>query len=284
LELTGAVGALKNTRIKVYVVLAAISIPFSMFSRNAVFLGADGGVLGDYLLDIMPFEFWLWMNHLVFTSYLANTSLIVLLIVIFIEAVIAYRTERQISFSLISIILFAVILMPMMLSTLIELRSTTIFTVPPLATIFSWESRANVGRYLVLIPVICAFLTDAGAYLSGRFFGKRKAFPKISPNKTVAGYVGGLITGSVMLVLYGIVINHFTHYNANIFSLALIGIIGAAATQLGDLAFSLIKREYGVKDFGKLLPGHGGMLDRFYSLFFTAPVVYFLVVLLPVIY
>jgi phosphatidate cytidylyltransferase len=184
----------------------------------------------------------------------------------FLEAAIAYKTERQISINLVFAAIFGAVIMPHMLSFLVDIR-------------FNW-----MGRYLLLVPIICAFVTDAGAYFSGYLFGKRKAFPRISPNKTVAGCVGGLITGALTLVLFGAIINFATQYHADFFPLAVIGIVGAAFTQLGDLSFSLIKREYNVKDFGKLIPGHGGMLDRFDSLFFAAPAIYFMLYALPSVF
>lgn len=138
------------------------------------------------------------------------------------------------------------------------------------------------GRYLVLLAVLLAFITDGGAYFAGVFLGKHRGITKVSPNKSLEGYIGGFVTGILFALLFGVVIGAITGAPVNYLSLALVGLLGALVTELGDLAFSLIKRQYGVKDFGNLLPGHGGMLDRFDSMLFCGPVVLFVVTLIPV--
>ena len=118
--------------------------------------------------------------------------------------------------------------------------------------------------------------------MPGYFLGKHRGITKVSPNKSVEGYIGGFATGVVFAVLYGLVVSKIAGDSVNLLSLALCGLFGALATEVGDLAFSFIKRQYGVKDFGHLLPGHGGMLDRFDSMIFCGPVVLFIVRFLPV--
>ena len=184
---------------------------------------------------------------------------------LFIEAVSAFRMKRQITFAQILIALFGGALIPYMLSSLVSLKNMP------------------EGSIFVLLPVISAFITDAGAYFSGVFFGKHRAFPLISPKKTVEGYVGGLVAGTVAMLIYGIILVFATFYDVKFWALMLYGIIGALLTELGDLAFSLVKREFDVKDYGRILPGHGGMLDRFDSMVFTAPAMYLLVSVIPAI-
>lgn len=138
------------------------------------------------------------------------------------------------------------------------------------------------GRYLVLLAVILAFITDGGAYFAGVFLGKHRGITRVSPNKSLEGYIGGFVTGVIFAVLFGLVVSAITSLPVNYLSLALIGLFGALVTELGDLAFSFVKRQYGIKDYGNLLPGHGGMLDRFDSMLFCGPVVLFIVTLLPV--
>lgn len=124
------------------------------------------------------------------------------------------------------------------------------------------------GRLLVLAPLFITFIGDSGAYFAGRAFGKRKLAPKTSPNKTVAGLVGGLAAATVFFSLYGALLKL-----APLWQLLPCALLAACVAQLGDLAFSLIKRQFGVKDYGSLLPGHGGAYDRFDSLSFAAPTV-----------
>lgn len=162
--------------------------------------------------------------------------------------------------------MFAGIIIPLGLSALVELR------------------RMDHGKYLVLLAVLLTFVTDAGAYFAGVFLGKHRGITKVSPNKSVDGYIGGFATGVVFAILYGLVASKIAAASVNLLSLALCGLFGALATEVGDLAFSFIKRQYGVKDYGHLLPGHGGMLDRFDSMIFCGPVVLFIVQCLPVFY
>ena len=160
--------------------------------------------------------------------------------------------------------LFAGIIIPLGLASLVELR------------------RMDHGRWLVLLAVLLTFVTDAGAYFVGVFFGRHKGITKVSPNKSVEGYIGGFATGVLFAILYGLVAGKVVGDSVNLLSLALCGLFGALATEVGDLAFSFIKRQYGVKDYGHLLPGHGGMLDRFDSMIFCGPMVLFIVQCLPV--
>lgn len=138
------------------------------------------------------------------------------------------------------------------------------------------------GKYLVLLAVMLAFITDGGAYFVGMFLGKHRGITKVSPKKSLEGYIGGFVTGVAAALLFGAVVQAASGLAVNYLSLALAGLVGAVVTELGDLAFSLIKRQYGVKDYGNLLPGHGGMLDRFDSMVFCAPAVLFVVTVLPV--
>ena len=135
----------------------------------------------------------------------------------------------------------------------------------------------------MLFAVLMAFVTDAGAYFVGVFFGKHRGITKVSPNKSLEGYIGGFVFGVLYALAYGGVIQAISHNPVNFLPLVLSGLVGALATELGDLSFSFIKREFGVKDYGHLLPGHGGMLDRFDSMIFCAPVVLFILQAIPVL-
>ena len=134
----------------------------------------------------------------------------------------------------------------------------------------------------MLLAVLLTFATDAGAYFAGVFLGRHRGITKVSPNKSAEGYIGGFVTGVAFAILYGVVAGKIAGTEPALLPLALCGLFGALATEVGDLAFSFIKRQYGVKDYGHLLPGHGGMLDRFDSMMFCGPVVLFIVQCLPV--
>lgn len=137
------------------------------------------------------------------------------------------------------------------------------------------------GAFYVLVPFILSMVPDSGAYFIGRAMGKHKLAPVISPKKTVEGAVGGLITGALAMVLYGVILQLFFKFEVNYIFAAIYGLVGAAMSIFGDLSFSVIKRQVGIKDFGNLLPGHGGALDRFDSTTFVAPLTEVLLLLIP---
>ena len=122
--------------------------------------------------------------------------------------------------------------------------------------------RLGLAIYLVLIPII----TDSFAYITGNLIGRHKLIEKISPNKTVEGAIGGFVAASIFCtIFYVVVINHHTNIVIALLSTMFLSII----SQLGDLVFSSIKRYFNIKDFSKLIPGHGGILDRIDSLIFV---------------
>lgn len=209
---------------------------------------------------LLPFGSWAGLG----TAYVNLLSFAVTA-VCFWCAIRAYDEDGvKIGFSHVLACLFGGVIIPLALSALVELR------------------RMDHGQYLVLLAVLLTFATDAGAYFAGVSLGRHKGVTKVSPNKSVEGYIGGFVSGVVFAILYGIAASKIAGAGVDLFPLALCGLFGALATEIGDLAFSFIKRQYGVKDYGHLLPGHGGMLDRFDSMMFCGPVVLFIVQCLPV--
>ena len=139
------------------------------------------------------------------------------------------------------------------------------------------------GVYYVLIPFAMAFASDTGAYFTGCAIGKHKLAPNISPNKSVEGALGGVAAAIIGMMVYALVMDIATDREVS-YSLALIyAVLGAAADIFGDLIFSAIKRQMGLKDYGNLIPGHGGVLDRFDSMIVVAPLVEILITLIPVV-
>lgn len=135
----------------------------------------------------------------------------------------------------------------------------------------------RLGEYIYLLTFIGAWITDIFAYFGGRLFGKHPLCPKVSPKKTVEGALSGVIFCSAAFVLYAALIAHLENDVApNYPAVALVGAFISVIAQLGDLAASAIKRDYGVKDYGKIFPGHGGVLDRFDSILATAPFLFIL--------
>jgi phosphatidate cytidylyltransferase len=133
------------------------------------------------------------------------------------------------------------------------------------------------GAYIVWLIFICSWGCDTCAYCVGMLIGKHKMAPKLSPKKSIEGAVGGIVGAALIGAIYASVVSQFLADKQNMIAgYALICAVGAIIAQVGDLAASAIKRNNDIKDYGKLIPGHGGILDRFDSVIFTAPVIYFL--------
>lgn len=137
------------------------------------------------------------------------------------------------------------------------------------------------GRYYIAIPFLVAFLSDGGAYFVGIRFGRHKLAPVISPNKTIEGVLGGLAGALAGMLIYAVILAWPLGRKMNFLLVLLYALGGSLAACFGDLCFSAIKRQTGVKDYGTLFPGHGGVLDRLDSLAAVAPLMEALLLLLP---
>ena len=174
------------------------------------------------------------------------------------------------TFREIGVVYSMTLLIPTALGTLVGLRAL----------------GGNHGMFYVIIGIFSAWIADVGAFFAGSFLGKHKLCPQISPKKTVEGLVGGFVLDMAAMLVFGYIFQVLLYsYEVQIsyLSLFLIGLIGAALSVIGDLAFSLIKRSCHIKDFSEIIPGHGGILDRFDSVIFVAPFVYFVVQFLPIV-
>ena len=182
-----------------------------------------------------------------------------LLVVLFIAAVQVYGTDDELTFPDLCAVAVSGLVIPLALSCLLRLR------------------MLDYGAGLVLIPLVSAFMSDALALFGGMLLGKTKLAPRVSPKKTREGAVSGLVGGMVDMILYRIFFFLCTEVQLHLGWCVLLGLVGAVLGQLGDLSFSCVKRQCGIKDYGRLLPGHGGVLDRFDSVIFAAPVIWMLV-------
>ncbi len=130
------------------------------------------------------------------------------------------------------------------------------------------------GWITILYALLVVWSTDIGAYQIGKMYGKNKLAPAISPNKTIEGSIGGILAAIIVSILYFILYPTTTYFHHNFFAMLVFTVIFSIVGQLGDLVESAYKRHYNVKDSGKLLPGHGGILDRFDSLLFVFPMMH----------
>jgi phosphatidate cytidylyltransferase len=130
------------------------------------------------------------------------------------------------------------------------------------------------GLNKVFFALCLVWATDIGAYMIGRQFGRRKLLPKVSPNKTVEGFVGGILSAVVVTIIF-LIVDKSLLAGYSFGMMLLLVVIFSIFSQFGDLVESAIKRHFGVKDSGKIIPGHGGILDRFDGMIFVFPIMHF---------
>lgn len=146
--------------------------------------------------------------------------------------------------------------------------------IPYFFTNILYIRQMDQGKLLIWLVFMGAFLTDSCAYFVGIFLGKHKLCPEISPKKTIEGAIGGTFGCMIFYVLYGLLMKYIFMTDVSFVKLGVLGLIAAVVSQVGDLTASIIKRHYGIKDYGTIFPGHGGILDRCDSLILVSPVTY----------
>lgn len=220
-------------------------------------------------------------------GYFKNKLLLVLCL-LFVLTVPFFRTP---GFNLVSRIVILIYVLGLFAAMLYQHETTrfdtvgTVFTVSVLvpfafsSMIYMRDQFVRDGLFYIMLVFAGAWFADAGGYFVGRFLGKHKLAPKISPHKTVEGAVGGILFNVIFFLIMGLCYYFYgkqtglgieIHY----IRLGLLGAIAAVISILGDLSASLIKRQCQVKDFGTIFPGHGGVMDRFDSVLFVAPFLY----------
>ncbi len=210
---------------------------------------------------------------------LGPLSLIVLVLLALLALAIWMRGVAGKPLSAVAATAFGVAYTGGMLSFGYGIRNHDYASTPALLSLGGRTSSLAAGGLLLLLPVFVTWASDIGAYAAGRTMGKHKLIPSVSPGKTVEGAVGGLLASMLVAAVYTRYVLHpaahltFRIPPAGVFAF---GAIVSVAAQVGDLAESLLKREAGVKDSSHIIPGHGGILDRFDSLLFVLPVSYVL--------
>ena len=192
------------------------------------------------------------------------------------------------AYLLFMLLAFCVLLFSEMMMDHVRVRFETVsmcfvggFAMPYLLSSLVRILAMDTGRYFVLLPFAVAFLSDAGAYFVGLRYGKHKLAPVVSPNKTIEGVFGGIAGAVLGMLIYALILDLACKFDVNYGYAILYGLLGSLIGVFGDLSFSIIKRQTGIKDYGNLIPGHGGVLDRFDSLMMVAPLIEALVVILP---
>ena len=180
-------------------------------------------------------------------------------------------------------IVFLVLVMAVYVFTFPNYRSeqvmTVFFGVFYVAVMLSYIYQTRMledGGIVVWLIFLSSLGCDTCAYCAGMLLGKHKMAPKLSPKKSVEGGIGGVLGAALLGVLFALAVNQWAGAQARVLEYAIICGVGGMISQVGDLAASAIKRNHEIKDYGKLIPGHGGILDRFDSVIFTAPIIYYL--------
>ena len=222
-------------------------------------------VLCAVLVGITPF-----LSIPIFVEY----RMAVYLLFVFLAFLLLLGHHNELRFADLAFALFSSFLLGLVFSVFIYVRDID-------------AERATRFFYIILI-FGGAWLADSAAYFAGRFFGKHKLAPQISPKKTVEGAIGGVLGCVVGFVLLGVAFDAIMAYNnsplrVNYLYLVILSVVLSIVGMLGDLTFSVVKRQYGIKDYGNLLPGHGGVLDRFDSVVFTAPALYIIIQFIDIV-
>lgn len=267
---------------KVRIISAAVLIPALLILLMAAPTIVTAVVWG-LLLAISAYE-------LLYTTGLVRESRLVVHAAVMAFAVTIWSHFDSIhAYGLIGLMIFAGVLYGEMMLSHVKITFDKIclcvmagFVIPfLLSSLIRILVMNRVGRYMVLIPFIVAFSSDAGAYFAGRFFGQHKLAPVISQHKTIEGAIGGMLSSVVLMIIYCLVLQFAFGFQVNYGFAIIYGLLGSAVGIFGDLCFSVVKRQTGIKDYGNLIPGHGGVLDRFDSMMMVGPLMEALLILIP---
>ena len=232
-----------------YEVLGSTKLVHNRLELLLCLLVALGLAIGHF--DILPLDLQDVVQGLIFVLLIGSFT-------------IELKFHNGMNVSQVSWGFFGALLVPYLMLSL--LRIYQIDFLPP-----SGETNLRAGQFIVLLPLLAAWGADTCALFAGMFFGKHKLAPVVSPKKTVEGAVGGVIGGAVLVLLFALLLNATLGLEMPLWAAAVLGGVGAVLGEIGDLSFSVIKRQTGIKDYGHIFPGHGGVLDRFDSVLFVAP-------------
>ena len=267
--ITGVLGALFGLTVLAFMFTPVLGIVIAAVSLLASYEIQHVAKIENKLLMIinivlaafMPFAYeYKLFSKLPFPTY------VIAIVYVIIMMFIMLGNYKKTKFEDVVMSMFCGVIVPYVMSTITLLRNLCL-------------SRPDLFQqshvfFIIFTALLSAWLNDTFAYFVGRKFGKHKLAPNISPKKSVEGAIGGILFCDLTAVIIGLIFHFCVMPDANInfWALILLGVIDAPVSILGDLSFSLIKRNYGIKDYGSIFPGHGGMLDRFDSIIFTAPV------------
>ena len=249
------------------IVIAAIAIigTMELLSAAKITKFVPICVLCAVLVGITPF---------LSTPLIIQYRMAIYMLFVFVAFLLLLAHHNELRFADLAFALFSSFLLGLVFSVFIYVRDLDI-------------DRGTRFFYIILI-FGGAWLADSAAYFAGRFFGKHKLAPQISPKKTIEGAVGGVLGCILGFVLLGLAFDaimaaYGSALRVNYLYLIILSAILSVVGMLGDLTFSVVKRQYGIKDYGNILPGHGGVLDRFDSVAFTAPALYIIIQFIDIV-
>ncbi len=231
-------------------IMNVVQIKSKLIMTPAIMLSA---IMPNYFeyKDMLPF-------HIPEDAFLALYVMLMLALML--------KVHKNTRFEQVAVALYASIFVPYAFSSLVTLKDISVT--------YEGVYTKKETVYIVLFVLFCAFLTDTFAYFVGVKFGKHKMAPIVSPKKSIEGAIGGLVLSSAFNVAVFAGVREWVFGGESAISFTFIivmSVILSAISMLGDLSASLLKRNYGIKDFGKIMPGHGGVMDRFDSMIFVAP-------------
>ena len=258
-------------------VIGAVAVVLILLSNSPVFKVAIG-LISLYALHEIYSATGIKNNFLIYITGLLFS--------------VAYLISNYFGFSNIRLLLFTYLIV-LFIVTLARFESVKlsdmafsvffifyiIFTLSHISQVRDME----LGKYYVWFIIIGAFATDTFAYFTGISIGKHKLCPKISPKKTIEGAIGGVVGVVLCFVVMGFIFQNILSLNVNFLYAVILALICGFFSEIGDLAASMIKRKYDIKDFGTLLPGHGGNMDRLDGIILVSPLIYYFIQYFPVL-
>nr|HPL98669.1 phosphatidate cytidylyltransferase [Bacillota bacterium] len=225
------------------------------------------------------FEYYRALSNInINTNKIFGYIIVVLYYIMFLLPIAFNRPGFLIALSVITLLIYEIISQKHSFTEI----SINIFGIAYIPFLFShllFIENLRYGNIILWLPFLTAWFTDTFAYFIGIYMGRRKLCPAISPKKTVEGALGGIAGSVAFSIITGIILNNYG-IEIRLIHFIITGFLCGIASETGDLAASYIKRYAGVKDFGNIIPGHGGILDRFDSILFTAPIIYYYFVLI----
>lgn len=228
------------------------------------FIHADGDDLeyADFTDSPLPYT----AKHFLSGEVNFFISFVITLLCAFVIFITWLKKHKEIRYEQVFFVLAVMVLVPQAMSSIIRIH----------------DYYSDAGLFLLIMALCGAWIADTGAYFTGVAFGKHKLCPEISPKKTIEGFIGGILTTGIVYAVAFCIRDGGFNFSTALFSF-IMGAVCAVIGTVGDLSASMVKRQIGFKDYGKIMPGHGGLMDRFDSVLFVLPTFYAFMVIFSIL-